>query len=154
VTQPDLWGNDQDVEFEAALRFGRLGALANCAGRRVLAAWEGQDAEALAEALALLRDVLPVDPPADYDPSPFIEANVWHYARTMPDRPHEYLVIHKSTDWREHLVFKRWLEVHGEVERWRDRRDYPYRTIGPFRYWSLGFVNDELILNRRLTTWA
>jgi hypothetical protein len=120
-----------------------LGGLADVAGRRVLAD-PGDEA-----ALALLREVLPEDPPADFDPRPFIEANTWTYARTRPDNPHEYLLIHKATSWREHLRFLRWLVVHGEVERWVDRKDYPYATVDGWRYWSLWAVNDEVILNRR-----
>jgi hypothetical protein len=143
ATQQDFWGEDSDPEFQRALQRGRLGELADVAGRRVLAD-PGDEA-----ALVLLRDVLPADPPEDYDPRPYIEANEWTYARTRPQNPHEYLLLHKSTDWREHLRFLRWIRVHGEVERWLDRRDYPYRTVDGWRYWSLCLVNDEVIINRR-----
>jgi hypothetical protein len=115
----------------------------------VLAAWSGQEPEELAQAMSLLRDVLPPDPAEDYDPRGFVQANRWTFAKTMPDRPHEYLLIHKSSDWREHLIFRRWLEVHGEVERWLDGRDYPGRVVDGQRYWSLCNANDEVILNRR-----
>jgi hypothetical protein len=142
TVQQGLWG-DGDPEFENALRRGRLADLADLAGRRVLADPTDE------AAWALLRDVLPEDPPAEYDPRPFIAANTWTYARTRPDNPHEYLLLHKSTDWREHLRFVRWLRVHGEVERWVDRRPYPYREVDGWRYWTLCLVNDEVILNRR-----
>jgi hypothetical protein len=126
-----------------ALHRGRLADLADVAGRRVLA--DPTDGAAL----ALLRDVLPEDPPEDWDPRPFIEANRWTYARTMPQNPHEYLLLRKAHDWRTHLVFVRWLKVHGEIERWVDRRDYPYCTVDGWRYWTLLLVNDEVIINRR-----
>jgi hypothetical protein len=141
--QQGLWGEAADPEFEQALQRGRLAELADVAGRRVLVD-PGDEA-----ALALLRDVLPEDPPKDYDPRPYIEAHEWTYAKTRPENPHWYLLIRKSSDWREHLRFLRWIRVHGEIERWRDGRNYPYCTVDGWRYWALCNVNDEVIINRR-----
>jgi len=133
---------DLAIDFAGALEGGHLVHLVSVAARGVL---EGTEAE-YAEALALLRDVLPSDPPESYDPVPYIEAQSWVFARTMPDNPHEYVLLRRSTDWREHLRFLLWIRVHGEVERFKGR-SYRYRTVGQFRYWALG--PDDTIINRR-----
>jgi hypothetical protein len=111
--------------------------------RCVLDASEGE----LQDAMALLGDVAPADPPESYDPTNYIEANDWTFAATMPEHPHEYLLIRNSTDWRAHLRFVRWLRVHGAVERFQGRR-YRYRLVGGRRYWALG--PSDTIVNRRV----
>jgi hypothetical protein len=139
AVQPDLWGNDRDPEFELALRSGWIAELLIVAGRRVLAGEDG--------ALQLLADVLGGDPPHDYDPTQYIQANQWTYARTMPENPHEYLLIHRSSDWREHLRFVRFIRLHGFQER-LGREMYRYSTPGDgWRYWCSNAY--EAILNRR-----
>jgi hypothetical protein len=142
--QQDFWS---DGEFDKVLRGGHLSAMADCAARRVLGAWEANDADALERAMALLRDVLPADPPEDFDPSTYIGAHKWVFARTMPENPHEYVLIRRSTDWREHLRFLRWIRVWGDNELYRGV-NYRYRTIGEWRYWALG-PNDTIINRRR-----
>ena len=64
------------------------------------------DVSAIQAAMAELRRLLPA-PARDYDPRPYIAANHWVFARTMPDNPHEYVVIHNSTDPYEHLIIPR-----------------------------------------------
>jgi hypothetical protein len=73
------------------------------------------DFGAVQSAMAGLRRLLPA-PPRDYDPRPYIAANHWVFARTMPDNPHEYLVIRKSTDPYEHLMFPEWIRAVGDIE--------------------------------------
>ena len=58
--------------------------------------------------MAELRRLLPA-PSRGYDPRPYIAANHWVFARTMPDNPHEYVVIYNSTDPYQHLMFLEWI---------------------------------------------
>jgi hypothetical protein len=133
---------DLGIDFERALRGGHLAELQRVAARGVLDASQGT----IEDALALLRDVVPADPAEDWDPAPYIETNEWTFATTMPEHPHEYLLIRNSVDWREHLIFVRWLRVHGQVETYRGRR-YRYRVVNGWRYWALG--PSDSIANRR-----
>lgn len=133
---------------------GHLAALADFSGRMVLDAWEAalEDphdpvrVEALAVALELLRDVLPADPPESYDPRPYIAAQEWTYAKTMPTNPHFYVVLRASNDWREHLRFLLWIRVWGFVEKFKGAK-YLYRVVDEWRYWAMG--PNDTIINRR-----
>lgn len=128
-----------------ALRGGNRTTMVSVAGRAVLDAWDDGDEAALAEAMADLRSVLPVVEDG-YDPGPYIAAQEWVVARTMPENPHSYVLIRNSTDYVEHLRFVDWLRRTGEVEVFNGRR-YKGRTINWHRYWVLG-VNDTIV-NRR-----
>jgi hypothetical protein len=148
IEQQSLWDDGGDRVFGQALHGGNLAGILSVAGRRVLKAIPDELAED--PAVALLRDVLP-NPPESYDPRPYIEANTWVFARTMPENPHEYVMLRASTDWREHLRFLRWLRVYGEVERWLDGRRYRYRIVDGWRYWAMWSPNDT-ILNREVAS--
>jgi hypothetical protein len=122
------------------------------AGRAVLRAASEGDPSDLEAALAQLRRVLP-DVPGDYDPRLYIAAQRWTYAKTVPDHPHEYLVLSSSTDVTEHFRFADWLNVTGEEDRFMGRT-YRYRTVDGHRYWSSPLVRpvqgpNDCILNRR-----
>ncbi len=106
------------------------------------------DVRAIQAAMAELRRLLPA-PARDYDPRPYIAANHWVFARTMPDNPHEYVVIHDSTDPYEHLMFLEWIRSVGDIEHYRGR-DYEYVTVDGYRYWAMGPSGPEhTIINRR-----
>jgi hypothetical protein len=143
------------VDLEEILRassvapFEAMAHVHNELGRAILVAWdrtiEGYDRLGLTELEVLieqLRLLLP-DPPDDYDPARFIAANRWQPSR---DRSHEYLLIHRCSDWRQQLVMVEWLRRTGEIEVFMGRR-YRYRTVGAYRYWAL--ARNEHILNRR-----
>lgn len=129
---------------DGVLQGGHIVTLQRHAARRVIAAWESGEAEELAAAIALLADVNP-DVPEDFDPRPFIEGNEWVFAKTMPENPHEYVLLRNSSDWVEQLRFLRWLR-RGEVERFLGR-SYRGRTVDGWRYWALS--PDDSIVNRR-----
>jgi hypothetical protein len=143
IAQQSFWSDDHDPELERGLKSGHLVTILSVAARRVLKAIDsGHDYDA---AVALLRDVLP-NPPADYDPRPYVAAQAWTFAKTMPDNPHEYVLIRKSTDWRAHLCVLSWLRAHGEVEKFMGRT-YRFRTVDDHHYWVLG--PSDTIINRR-----
>jgi hypothetical protein len=135
------------------LKGGHLVVIADCAATDVLA-WKAllgdvRDStriEALAEAMQLLQDVFPETPSrVYYDPRPYIAANAWTFASTMPRNPHEYLMLRDSSDWREHLRFLRWIRSHGRTETFEGRQ-YKYQTVDEWRYWAL--APNDTILNR------
>jgi hypothetical protein len=125
-----------------------MAVLLDLAAQRALAVYEaGLQGEELAAAMTLLRDVAVADPGETYDPTPYIESQHWTFAKTMPQRPHEYVHLSKSTDWREHLRFVRWLRLYGSLERFGGSL-WPYRTVGAWRYWA-GADPNWTIVNRR-----
>ena len=67
---------------------------------------------ALIAAMDDLRRLVP-RPPRDCDPRPYIAANRWVFARTMPENPHEYVVLAHSSDPYEHLMFVEWNPARG-----------------------------------------
>lgn len=131
---------------------GHFSELADFAARQVLWAWagchvvEGDAVDELTAAVKLLGEVVVLDVPEEYDPRPYIAASEWTYARTMPQHPHEYVVLRKSVDWREHLRFLRWIRVWGERELYKGTY-YLYRVVDEWRYWAMG--PNDTILNRR-----
>jgi hypothetical protein len=137
-----LWGEDLDEEFSRALRGGNLASIVSVAGRRVL---ESIGQPEYDDAIALLGDVLP-NPPGDFNPVPYIEANDWTYAKTRPQTPHFYVLLRNTTDWREHLRFLTWIRKYGQSRRWRDGRTYRTVWVDEFHYWALG--PNDTILNR------
>jgi hypothetical protein len=121
-----------DPIFQRALKTGNLAAILTVAVRRALRVIP-DDLDH--PAIHVLRDACP-DPPEDYDPRPYIAANYWVFASTMPENPHYYVMLKASTDWREHLRFLRWIR-RGVAEVWRDGRRYPYRYVDGYRYWAM-----------------
>jgi hypothetical protein len=143
AAQGSFWRDDR--EFARALHSGHLALIYAAAGRRVLEAIDGPE-DAYYAAIDLLAAVLPEVPPEGYDPTPFIEAQMWVEARTMPEHPHSYVLLRRSTDWREHLRFLTWIRA-GDTERWVDGRTYRFRDVGDYHYWALSAADS--ILNRR-----
>jgi hypothetical protein len=129
------------------IRGGHRALLLASAGRAVLRAWDGNDEAGLAEAMIELRSVLPTVP-EDYDPRPYIAAQTWTFAKTMPTHPHEYCMLKGSTDWQEHLRFADWVRFYGQVERFQGR-SYRYCDVDGWHYWVLG-PNDTIINRARL----
>jgi hypothetical protein len=134
---------------------GRLTPLLIDACRELLSAWDDLDGhkqktvDAFKESVAELARLLP-SPPADYDPHPYIATNRWTYARTMPENPHEYVVLRKSTDPYEHLRFLAWIRGSGNLEHFKGR-DYEFVEIDGWRYWAMGTDQlEQTIINRRV----
>jgi hypothetical protein len=87
-----------------------------------------------------------VELPPDYDPRPFIAAQEWRFAKTMPWHPHEYVMIHKATDAFEHVRFLVWIRLTGKIEVYKGS-EYPHVEIDGYRYWALR--PEYTIINRR-----
>lgn len=141
-------------EFDAALKKGHYSLLLDVAAREFLTAWQRaigypgvEESEALAAALRLLTDVVAPWTPHDWDPRPYIESQSWVFAKTMPQRPHEYVHLSKTTNWRGHMQMNRWLRSYGSLERYAGTK-WPYKTVGGWRYWA-GADPDWTIINRR-----
>ena len=114
--------------------------------RAVIDAWDAGDQEALAEAVATLRQVAPDPTPADYDPRPYITSPGVVFAKPMPTSPHFYVQIARSTDWVGHLQCLTWIRQRGQLERFQGRQ-YRYVILDKWRYWALGV--EHSIINRR-----
>lgn len=83
-----------------------------------------------------------------FDPRPYIASQAWARAKTVPEFPHEYLPLSRSTDRAGHLAFLKLVRHKGRDERFADyERPWRYLTIDGFDYWVSG---PGAILNRRL----
>jgi hypothetical protein len=80
-----------------------------------------------------------------YTPRPYIAAQHWVFAKSMPDNAHFYVLLKVSTDREAHLDFLSWIR-QGRSEVWQGRR-YHYRVVDGWRYWALGPW--DTIINRR-----
>lgn len=84
---------------------------------------------------------------AEYDPTAYIESQRWRFASSMPDHPHEYVLLRASSDAHAHLAFLDWIRTTGSIEVYRGRR-YRYREVAGHRYWAMGPA--DTIINRRV----
>jgi hypothetical protein len=81
----------------------------------------------------------------DYDPRPYIASQTWTFARTVPQHPHEYLMMKRSSDPEEHRRFMDYLDATGEPgEFWG--RTWRYVTVDEWTYWTSG---PAFFINRR-----
>lgn len=93
-------------------------------------------------------DAVPLITGADADA--YVSGQRWTVARTVPDDPHEYLLLRASTDQWMHLRFLRFVKYAGERRQWpRDRRWYSYWRSAGFEYWPMPGESETLI-NRRV----
>jgi hypothetical protein len=81
----------------------------------------------------------------------YVATETWTYAKSVPNEPHEYLLLARSTDPATHLRVIRYIRETGERRRWaRDRRWYHYWPEAGHEYWAMG--DSETMLNRRVIT--
>jgi hypothetical protein len=136
-------------DFHWAIRGGSLAAMADFAGRQLLAVLEEDppNDKRVAEAQAFLRDVLPEAPAESWSPLGYIESQTW---TTSKSGDHQYVLIRNSTDWRTHLVLIRWLRAWGTRERFAGSW-YRYIDVEGYHYWAMTSPNDTIANRRRLT---
>ncbi len=72
--------------------------------------------------------------PDDYDPRPYIAAQTWVYARTVPDNPHEYLLAERTTDPDGHALMIAWVAQTGAPGTYANTR-YRYAQVDDWVYW-------------------
>ncbi len=86
--------------------------------------------------------------PAEFDPRPFIARAGSTFARTVPDKPHEYAVEAKEAD-PEFRRFAELIEAEGYRARFEGIR-YRYLRVDDFLYWpSRSLWTPGQNLNRR-----
>ena len=82
----------------------------------------------------------------------YVKAQTWTTARTVPEDPHQYLLLRASTDPWTHLRLIRYIRETGERRLWpRDRTWYSYWRSGGHEYWGMPRESETLI-NRRVVT--
>ena len=80
-------------------------------------------------------------------PEQFIGRAPWRFAKTMPDRPHEYTVRGETPD-DEFQWFVLYIRERGYRARYGGRH-YNYLEIDAWRYWTMGApVEATTIINR------
>jgi hypothetical protein len=84
----------------------------------------------------------------------YVSAEFWTLARTVPEDPHEYLLLRISHDQWTHLRLIRYIREVGEKRTWRRskaqaRQVYSYWRSGDYEYWPMA-TNDTLINRRSL----
>jgi hypothetical protein len=80
----------------------------------------------------------------------FALRNCWTYARTMPQHPHEYVVLWSASSENDFFRFAMTIRRQGYDEHFY-RKKMRYLDVDRLRYWTMG---DELtttwVLNRAL----
>ena len=80
-------------------------------------------------------------------PEQFIRRAPWRFAKTMPDRPHEYTVRSQTPD-EEFQWFVHYIREHGHRAKYGGRY-YTYLEVDAWRYWTMGArVEATTIINR------
>jgi hypothetical protein len=104
--------------------------------------------------LVPVADTLPLLEPAEA--AAYLRRQKWARARTVPEYPHEYLLLNRSTDPLTHLRVVRWIRQTGERRQWAPS-DGPaagkrvwchYWTAGKYEHWTQPSRTDP-ILNRK-----
>ena len=70
-----------------------------------------------------------------FDPRPFIERAAWTFARTVPDKPHAYIVESKYADDPDFRTFADLIEAEGYKAKFEGIR-YVYFVVDEFVYWT------------------
>ena len=96
-----------------------------------------------------------------FDPVAFVEGNVWTFAKTMSQIPHEYVVRGKkgcdAESWdrmldyiRDHGYWARWSPPGGRVT-----LQNIYLELGDYKYWcNYPVINRELLAKSRTVPMA
>lgn len=89
---------------------------------------------------------------SDVELRSFVERNTWTYAKTMPQCPHEYVVLWKSTSDEEFLRFVMTIRRYGYDEYFYSKR-MRYLDVNGWRYWTMGAqIETTWVLNRAQNT--
>jgi hypothetical protein len=89
---------------------------------------------------------------ADYDPRPFIRANTWTFAKSVPSHPHEYLVGTRATDPDAFAELCAWINRTGTRAPFTfggRTHTYAYATVDEWVYWVSRGAGRALLVNRR-----
>jgi hypothetical protein len=70
----------------------------------------------------------------ELDAREYIASQEWVFARTMPQNPHEYVVLKASTRPHQHLAFRQFIRDRGVVSMF-DGWEFCYLDIDHHRYW-------------------
>ncbi len=91
--------------------------------------------------------------PTPLTPELFIERSEWVFAKTMPHAPHEYTL--KDPESRAPAMSPEsfeWFVAHVREEGIKGefgKTAYLYFTVGPWRYWTMGWpVKQTTLINR------
>jgi hypothetical protein len=92
----------------------------------------------------------------DEDLARFVEAQMWRFARTMPQWPHWYCLRDKCDDQAAFFAFVRHIQCNGyeaefrpeQRDAWARRR---YLDLGDYHYWTMDeTVEGTTLINRAL----
>lgn len=78
----------------------------------------------------------------------FIDQHLWTYARTMPQCPHEYLLLWKAKSEADFLRFVMTVRQFGYDQDYFGKR-HRYLDVAGWRYWTMGAQMEATwVLNR------
>jgi hypothetical protein len=82
----------------------------------------------------------------DFDMEAMLDSFTWTSAKTMPEIPHEYIVIPKHPEkQREIDIFMTAYKLENITD-WFEDKEYQYLTIGNHKYWVIdNIINREEI---------
>ena len=83
----------------------------------------------------------------------FILERKWKYAKTYPQCPHQYVVVHwekTKEDLNEFYWFVKHLRKFGRERSWYKLKNI-YLTVDGLKYWTMGEpVNEVIVINRAI----
>ena len=66
----------------------------------------------------------------------------WHFAKTMPEIPHEYVVKGRDLSAKDWDELANTIRMLGELRTWKDGKRYRYWFPGDgYRYWVIPPIN-------------
>ena len=77
----------------------------------------------------------------------FIEKNKWHFAKTMPENPHEYC-LRREADETEFEECVKLIRKEGYQELY-EGKNYICYNMGDYKYWTMGYPIEETTLINR-----
>lgn len=79
----------------------------------------------------------------------FVNAHVWHFAKSMPFIPHWYTVKRNVRDESEFFDIVRKIRLNGKERRFGKNRFFIYYDLDAFTYWTMDEnIFDTTIINR------
>lgn len=90
----------------------------------------------------------------DQEANAFVDAQTWHFAKTMPQWPHWYCLRAETPDIAAFKAFVRHIEEAGYQAEFRpaNRAAWAvrwYLDIGPHHYWTMDATVDQTTLINR-----
>jgi hypothetical protein len=154
LTTPCEWCSTGLYQRRMAVVAVTLDSLAGATARLCMTCADAIGGDAWRTPVVPVADALPLIEP--HDAAIYLATQTWTPARSVPEYPHEYVLLTRSTDPVMHLRTARWIRENGERRQWSPaagpaagRRVWcHYWRSGGYEHWTQPSEADP-ILNRK-----